>query len=94
MRASENRWGWPTVAFLVVLVTGPAVRFYFADVNSYWLDELYSVTVYETILGARKACLNRLWGRPHPEARVPGNCPRRVERPEPQFGEALRARSL
>ena len=58
MRASRNLGTWPVIAFLVVLITGAAVRFYFADANSYWFDELYSVTVYgtahETILGAMK----------------------------------------
>jgi uncharacterized membrane protein len=56
MGACENRWELPVIAFLVVLIAGAVVRFYFADANSYWLDELYSVTVYgtahDTIVGA------------------------------------------
>lgn len=56
--ALENGWKLPVIAFLVVMIAGAAIRFYYADANSYWLDELYSVTVYGTahdsIVGAMK----------------------------------------
>lgn len=46
MRELREHWDLPAVVFAVVVVTGAAVRFYYADANSYWLDEHYSVLVY------------------------------------------------
>ena len=46
MRWLKSHWDLPQILLLAVLFAGVAVRFCFADANSYWLDELYSVVVY------------------------------------------------
>jgi hypothetical protein len=48
MNTLKFNWGLPALLLVVILAAGAAVRFHFADVNSYWLDELYSVLVYGT----------------------------------------------
>ena len=60
MRTLERRWDLPVIAFLVVLIVGAAVRLCFADANSYWLDELYSVTVYGTANETISGAMNRV----------------------------------
>ena len=46
MRAAKGYWDLPAVVLVGVLVAGAAVRLYFSEANSYWLDELYSVFYY------------------------------------------------
>ena len=46
MRAFKDHWDLSAVVLVVIVFAGAAVRFYFADANSYWLDEHYSVVVY------------------------------------------------
>ncbi len=46
MNIVRQYWSWPTILALLILAGGAALRFSFADVNSYWLDELYSVVLF------------------------------------------------
>ena len=46
MRASRDHWDLPAILLVAIVFVGAAVRFCFADANSYWLDEHYSVVVY------------------------------------------------
>lgn len=52
---SYNRVVMPTILLMGVLILGAGVRFYYADANSYWYDEVLSVYYYgisnESILG-------------------------------------------
>lgn len=48
MNTLKDAWRPPVILLIVILVAGAVVRFHFAATNSYWLDELYSVTVYGT----------------------------------------------
>ena len=46
MGALRHHRDLPSILLVIILLAGAAVRYYFADANSYWLDEHYSVVVY------------------------------------------------
>jgi uncharacterized membrane protein len=60
MPTLQGEWRLPAVLLIVILTAGAAVRFHFADANSYWLDELYSVTVYGTAHNSVVGVLRRV----------------------------------
>jgi 4-amino-4-deoxy-L-arabinose transferase-like glycosyltransferase len=66
MRAFRDYLGLPSVIVLAILIAGAAARFYFADANSYWLDELYSVVVYGTAHDSVLDAIRRLTRSAHP----------------------------
>lgn len=66
MRAFRDYWDLPSVIFLAILIAGAAARFYFADVNSYWLDEHYSVVVYGIAHDSVSDAIHRLTRSIHP----------------------------
>ncbi len=56
----------PTIFVGVILAAGGAVRFYYSDANSYWLDELYSVYLYGIENESAFAAVERLARSIHP----------------------------
>ena len=65
-RATRVHWDLPAILLVAILFVGAVVRFYFADANSYWLDELYSVVVYGIVHESLGSAISELTGSIHP----------------------------